>query len=263
VLVFGDAHLGAAPGAAETDLLRFLRDVPRQARSLVIMGDLFDFWFGWRHVMPRAGFRVLAALADLHESGVPVLWIGGNHDCWGGESLESLTGARHTLATWSGDLGGWQARLAHGDGLREIEDAPYRRLRRVLRHPLAIQAYGLLHPDTATALARRSSHTSRQQGARGDEGRGLHAVAARWMEEPGAPELVVFGHSHLPALAPAGRGIYANAGAWFLDRQYLRVTEAEISRRRWTGATDGEVLAVLAREPAAGARREQLPIRPR
>lgn len=249
VLVFGDAHLGIAPRAAEDDLLRFLRDAPRQARSVVIMGDLFDFWFAWKHVMPRTGFRVLAALADLRDAGVAVLWIGGNHDCWGGETLHELTGAHYTLAPWAGDLGGWRTRIAHGDGLREVEDAPYRRLRRVLRHPLAIRLYGWLHPNTATSIALASSHTSRTRAPGGDEGRGLHAVASGWMEGPDAPELVLFGHSHVPALTAAGRGIYGNAGAWYLDRQYLRITEREISRRRWTGSAEGHVLDVIERVP--------------
>jgi UDP-2,3-diacylglucosamine hydrolase len=99
------------------------------------MGDLFDFWFAWEHAMPRTGFRVLAALADLRDSGVPVLWIGGNHDCWGGETLALETGATYTLEPWRGRIGSWDTLLAHGDGLRVKEDAPYRRLRTVLRHP--------------------------------------------------------------------------------------------------------------------------------
>jgi len=246
VLLVGDVHLGIASADAEQDLLRFLRDVPAHARALVIMGDLFDFWFAWRHVMPRTGFRVLAALADLREAGVPVLWIGGNHDCWGGETLTALTGATYTLDPWDGALGGWRARLAHGDGLREAEDRPYRRLRRVLRHPLAIRAYSLLHPNTATSIALRSSHTSRSRRA-GDEGRGLHAVASGWMQRQTDPELVVFGHSHIPALATAGRGVYANAGAWYLDRQFLRVTDTQVARLEWNGSAAGRVIDAVER----------------
>jgi UDP-2,3-diacylglucosamine hydrolase len=246
VLVFGDSHLGIAPPDAERDLLRLLREVPTRARSLVIMGDLFDFWFSWRHVMPRTGFRVLAALTDLREAGIPVVWIGGNHDCWGGETLQELTGAHYTLDPWHGQLGAWRTTLTHGDGLREVEDRPYRRLRRVLRHPLAIRAYGWLHPNHATALALRSSHTSRHRRA-SDEGRGLEEVAASWMQAPGDPELVIFGHSHVPALTRAGRGIYANAGAWYLDRQFLSITDDAIARIRWTGSAEGDVLDVIER----------------
>ena len=260
MLVFGDAHLGVAPREAEDDLLRFLRDVPRHAKSLVIMGDLFDFWFAWKHVMPKTGFRVLAALASLREAGVPVLWIGGNHDCWGGETLEALTGAQYTLSTWTGDLGGWRTQLAHGDGLREVDDAPYRRLRRVLRHPLAIRAYGWLHPNTATALALKSSHTSRNRGPSGDEGRGLLGVATRWIEAPSAPELVVFGHSHIPALTRAGRGVYAHAGAWYLDRQILRLTARDIARCQWTGSAEGDVLDVIERVPEKSLAEREEPV---
>ena len=193
------------------------------------MGDLFDFWFAWEYAMPRTGFRVLAALADLHDTGVPVLWIGGNHDCWGGEALEKETGATYTLAPWRGPIGAWDALLAHGDGLREKEDAPYRRLRTVLRHPWSIAAYSWLHPDFATRVAMRSSKTSRKGRAR-DGGSGLLAVGTAALSAPDGPRLVLHGHSHVPMLRTAGRGVYANAGAWYLDHQFLVIEDDAISR---------------------------------
>ena len=79
--VISDAHLGVADAEAERSLLQFLRSLPGRAGSLLVNGDLFDFWFEWRNVMPRRGYRVLAALADLRDAGIPVLWIAGNHDC--------------------------------------------------------------------------------------------------------------------------------------------------------------------------------------
>ena len=246
VLLLGDVHLGVADSAAEADLLQFLRQVPERGRSLVIMGDVFDFWFAWQHVIPRTGFRVLAALADLRDAGIPVVWIGGNHDCWGGDTLQAMTGAAYTLEPWNGWFGPWRVRLAHGDGLREVEDQPYRRLRTVLRHPLSLKLYSWLHPNWATWIAMRSSHTSRTRRA-GDEGRGLHAVAASWMQTTNDPELVVFGHSHVSALTRAGEGVYGNAGAWYLDRQYLRITDRDVSRLRWNGSAEGDVLHVIER----------------
>ncbi len=240
-LVIGDAHLGVASRDAEQALLRFLRDVPARARSLVIMGDLFDFWFAWGHAMPRTGFRVLAALADLHDAGIPVLWIGGNHDCWGGDALMAETGAHYTLQPWTGEIVPWRADLAHGDGLRHVEDAPYRRLRRVLRHPLAIRAFGLLHPDLASRIALASSHTSRSRRA-GDEGRGLLAVGTQALSVPGGPSLVIHGHSHVPMLRRAGRGWYANAGAWYLDQQYLLIERDHISLCAWRDSGEDVVL---------------------
>lgn len=251
--VIGDAHLGVASKEVERSLIAFLRQLHGRARSLVIMGDLFDFWFSWRHVMPRAGFRVLAAIADLRDAGVEILWIGGNHDCWGGEALEAETGARYTLEPWLDDIGRWRTLLQHGDGLRAREDAPYRRLRRVLRNPLAIRAFGWLHPDFASRVALASSDTSRHRRA-GDEGRGLLQIGADVLAEQGGPSLVIHGHSHVPMLRKAGRGWYANAGAWYLDQQFLRIDDDGIALCRWNGSGEGDVLDVGDRrseKPAA------------
>ncbi len=241
--VIGDAHIGVATPDAELALLGFLRALPAGTRSLVIMGDLFDFWFAWRHVMPRRGFRVLAALADLRDTGVEVLWIGGNHDCWGGDALMAETGAVYSLHPWRDRIGEWSALLAHGDGLRATEDAPYRRLRSVLRHPLAIRAFSWLHPDFASRVALASSDTSRHRRAV-DEGRGLLAVATPSLTAPDGPHLVIHGHSHVPTLQRVGRGWYANAGAWYLDRQFLRIDDATITRAVWRGSGEVDVLDV-------------------
>lgn len=240
-LVLGDAHLGVASADAERALLAFLRTVPARAKSLVIMGDLFDFWFAWRHAMPRCGYRVLAALADLREAGIEVLWIGGNHDCWSGDALMAETGVTYTLAPWRDVIGTWNALLEHGDGLRERADAPYRRLRRVLRHPVAIRAFGWLHPNTSSRIALASSDTSRHRRA-GDEGRGLLAIGTTSLTTTDGPSLVIHGHSHVPMLQQAGRGWYANAGAWYLDRQFLRIDDDTIELRVWTGTGDGNVV---------------------
>ena len=127
------------------------------------------------------------------------------------------------------------------DGLRHVEDAPYRRLRRVLRHPLAIRAFGLLHPDLASRIALASSHTSRSRRA-GDEGRGLLAVGTQALSVPGGPSLVIHGHSHVPMLRRAGRGWYANAGAWYLDQQYLLIERDHISLCAWRDSGEDVVL---------------------
>ena len=241
--VIGDAHLGVAAPDAERALLAFLRAMPSRARSLVIMGDLFDFWFAWRHAMPRCGFRVLAAIADLRDAGVEVLWIGGNHDCWSGDALMIETGVVYSLDPWRDRIGDWPALLAHGDGLRAKEDAAYRRLRTVLRNPLAIRAFRWLHPDLATRVAGSSSDTSRHRRA-GDEGRGLLGVATSALLAPDGPQLVIHGHSHVPTLQRVGRGWYANAGAWYLDRQFLRIDDSTITRAVWSESGEGNVLDV-------------------
>jgi UDP-2,3-diacylglucosamine hydrolase len=245
--VFSDTHLGFAPESVERELRAFLRSLAGRAGSVVINGDLFEFWFEWRHVMPRAAFRVLAALADLREAGVPVCMIAGNHDCWGGSILRDDVGIEFHVGAWTGEVAGWRARIEHGDGLRDREDRRYRMLRRVLRNPLAIRAFRWVHPDWATALAGGSSHASRSYAAR-DGGAGLRAVAAARLAADRSTELLVFGHSHVAALErmPPG-GIYANAGSWLDSPTFLRITPARIELRRWDGSAEGVALHVVDR----------------
>ena len=244
--LLSDAHLGAAPPEAERTLLTLLDTLPQDAKSLVINGDLFDFWFEWRSVVPRANVRVLGELARVVDAGVPVLWIAGNHDGWGGDAVRDL-GIEYHVGPWRGSLGGWDAVVEHGDGLREREDAPYRRLRRVLRHRWSIRMFRWLHPDWGTALARRSSHTSRNYRPQ-DDGDGLRAVAHTRLSTADAPELLVFGHSHVAALERTGRGVFANPGAWLDSPRFLRVTPERLEVCRLEGR-ERVVVESLAREP--------------
>lgn len=247
--VISDAHLGFAPRTVESALLRFLRHLDGRAGSLAINGDLFEFWFEWRSVMPRAGYRVIAALADLREAGVPIVMLAGNHDCWGGDFLRAEVGIDFRLEAWEGSLGGWQTRMEHGDGLRDREDRTYRVLRRVLRNPLAIRAFRFLHPDWGSALANRSSHTSRSYNAR-DGGAGLRGVAERALALEGAPELLILGHSHASDLRRLGRGVYANAGSWLEAPTFLRVTPGRVQLQQWDNASnEGVDLHALDRVP--------------
>jgi UDP-2,3-diacylglucosamine hydrolase len=198
-------------------------------------------------VIPRNGYRTLAALAELTESGTPVLFVAGNHDCWGGEALERDAGLRYHVGPWRGSLAGWATLVEHGDGLRQEEDRRYRRLRRVLRHPLSARAFRLLHPDLASRVATGSSEASRTHRAR-DGGAGLRRVAMSALLADPSLDLVIYGHSHVAALerAPAG-GVYANAGSWLESPTFLRITEDRIELRRSDGSAEGERLDAIDR----------------
>ena len=240
--VISDAHLGFATRAVERSMLRFLRHLHGKAGSLVINGDLFEFWFEWRRVMPRGAFRILAALADLRDAGVPVLMIAGNHDCWGGEILRDDVGVDFRVDPWEGELGGWRTRVEHGDGLRGAPDRGYRILRRVIRHPLSVHLFRWVHPDIGSAIAARTSHTSRGYQAR-DGGAALRESAARTLDERRALELIIYGHSHVAEIRRLGRveggtGVYANAGSWLDQPTFLHITPERIALRRWSDDSD-------------------------
>ena len=246
-LLMSDAHLGAASSERERDVAAFLEYARGNAGSVVINGDLFDFWFEWRTVMPRGHVRVLGALAALADADIPLLMIAGNHDAWGGDVLTREIGAQLVHGDWDGTLGGWRAHISHGDGLREREDRRYRAFKRVMRHPLAIRAFGALHPDFATRVASGTSTRSRSQ-RQSDAGAGLRAVAHDYLETHRETELVVFGHSHVATLERVpGSGVYANPGAWIDRPAYLVIAPERIELRAWSGSSESDLLDAVDR----------------
>ncbi len=247
-LIVSDIHLGHAPAEVERAFIDFLAAVPALGSSLLINGDLFEFWFEWKSVVPRASVRTLAALMQLRDRGFPVTLVAGNHDCWGGDVLRDA-GVRFLFGPLTGDVGGWQARVEHGDGLRDREDRGYRALRSVLRNPTAIRAFRRLHPDLATRLAVGSSQTSRSYQA-ADRGEGLRQVAIAALAADPTLELLVYGHSHVATLERVASGnVYANAGSWLDAPTFLSLTPERAALRRWDGSAEGADLDVLDRVP--------------
>lgn len=246
--IFSDTHLGAAPREVERQVLGFLRSLHGRAASLVVNGDLFDFWFEWKSVIPRNSFRALAALADLRDGGLPILYIAGNHDCWGDEILRNDIGVEYHVGTWNGDIAGWKTRIDHGDGLRAKEDRGYRMVKPIMRNRFAIRAFRALHPDWASSLASGSSGASRTYRSR-DEGRGLRAIAMTQLENDPSLDLLIFGHSHVAALerSKAG-GVFANAGSWLDAPTYLKISADAIELRSATDdSAEGDRLNAIDR----------------
>jgi len=245
--IVSDAHLGVASAQIERSFVSFLRGLAGEARSLIINGDLFDFWFEWKTVIPRHSFRALAALADLKDAGVDILWVAGNHDCWGDEVLREDVGVSYSVGPWEGAIAGWRVRIEHGDGLRDREDRGYRMIRPVMRHPLAIKAFRMLHPDWASKLARGSSNASRSYRAR-DEGHGLRDYAKQQLENAKDLDLLVYGHSHVAALERMDNGgVFGNAGSWLDAPTFLMLTDETIELREWDGSAQGKRLNSINR----------------
>jgi UDP-2,3-diacylglucosamine hydrolase len=245
--IVSDTHLGVASPQIERSFVSFLRGLAGEARSLVINGDLFDFWFEWKTVIPRRSFRALAALAELRDAGVEVLWVAGNHDCWGGEVLREDVGVSYIVGPWDGSIASWKTRIEHGDGLRDKEDRGYRMIRPIMRNRFAIKAFRMLHPDWASRVAQGSSNASRTYRAL-DEGRGLRDYAAGQLTQSNDLDLLVYGHSHVPALERVDNaGVFANAGSWLDAPTYLRVTDESVDLLEWDGSAQGKRLDSIDR----------------
>jgi UDP-2,3-diacylglucosamine hydrolase len=230
--VLSDAHVGAAPLARRDALIAFLRQLRGKSGSLVLNGDILDFWFEWRRSVPTFAIPVLAALHELAASGMPIVWLAGNHDCWGGAVLRETIGVRYQTAALRLPFGAWDLNIEHGDGLRGHADRGYLRIKPILRHPLSVWLFKLIHPDFGTRLALGTSETSRVHSA-ADDGVGLQHVALGRIAADNGPTLVVFGHSHVAGLTRGARGVYANPGAWADASRYLCITDSRVELREF------------------------------
>jgi UDP-2,3-diacylglucosamine hydrolase len=237
VFITSDVHLGAVPESTERRFVRFLEHVGAEGSRLILPGDLFDFWFEYGDVIPGEHFRVLAALADLVEAGVPVTVTGGNHDAWGGRFLEEHVGVAFHAGHVRTEIAGRPALLAHGDGVG-TGDLKYRALKKLLRNRVTIAAFRALHPELGLRLARRVSSTEAK--ADSDPGKlGRAAFIEEWARQQLAAEpdltYVVCGHAHLPAVLEVTDGrFYLNAGDWLSHCSYITVTaNGEPSLRTW------------------------------
>jgi len=226
--ILSDVHLGAVPRETERALLGFLAHVGASAGQLLLPGDLFDFWFEWGKLIPGKHFRVLAALADVVDAGVPVTMVGGNHDAWGGRFLVEEVGMTYSTAMLRLRLGGREALVAHGDGVGS-GDLKYRALKAVIRSRAAIAAFRVLHPELGLRLARRVSSTEakvEEDPAMKGRARYIEAWARATLAADPGLALVVCGHSHVPVLHEVEPGrYYLNSGDWVRNRSYAVAAE--------------------------------------
>jgi UDP-2,3-diacylglucosamine hydrolase len=239
LVVVSDAHLGVAPPTVEEALLSFLEAVPGLGDSLLVNGDLFDFWFSYARVIPRRGFHVAAALDRLRRR-VPIVMVGGNHDRWGGDFWARDVGIRFDPHRVTFDIGRRRVAAIHGDGLTESRLSATL-LHRAINHPLTAAVYRAIHPELGLRIVGFLSPRL------GDDSGGAPRLAeaaarqAEWAARLLAREpdlgLVIMGHTHLPALAEPEPGRqYLNPGAWFDGFRYAVATETSAELRQFSPA---------------------------
>jgi UDP-2,3-diacylglucosamine hydrolase len=219
-----DAHLGQVPESVSDSFHRFLEAVPDIGDHLLINGDLFDFWFEYRSVIPRAYFNTLVAISRLRERGVHVTLTGGNHDRWGSSFWNTELGAEFVRGSIRTELAGWKAWIVHGDGLAEL-DRSGSITHAVCSHPVTAGLFRLLHPDLGIALARRFSRFTCARRDRPETVARAAEAQARYarklLAERPDLDLVVMGHTHKAALeSVAPRRWYLNPGAWMDGCKY-------------------------------------------
>lgn len=219
-----DFHLGV-PNAEESlirekKLVRWLNEVSADADTIYLVGDLFDFWFEYKHAVPKGYTRLLGTLSALSDKGVRIEVFTGNHDMWMFGYLEQECGVKVHRQPIVLEAQGKKLVLGHGDGLGP-GDYGYKFIKRVFAHPLSQWLFARLHPNFGIGMAnfwsRRSRATAAQKDAfKGEEHEWLLSYAkARIQQEPDI-DYFVFGHRHLPLdLTVNEHCRYVNLGDWF------------------------------------------------
>jgi UDP-2,3-diacylglucosamine hydrolase len=240
VVIISDLHLGAVPDAVQEEFQRFARSWHGSADTLLINGDLFDFWCEYRTVFPSMHFQTLRTLSELRESGVRIILVGGNHDTWTGAFLENEIGIELADGPVELELAGCRALVAHGDGIGP-GDTGYKALKVFMRSRPVRTAMRWVHPDVGSRIAHmvsRTGHRTERDSARAEViARVLEEHAVKLLEERDDLDLVVFAHCHIPRIRAAGsHGYYINSGDWVTHRTYTLVTEDRVEQREWAGS---------------------------
>ncbi len=242
-LFVSDLHLGrGTPDQtrdAERDAVAMLRaheEALVGGGTLVLLGDVFDQYIEYRHLVPRSAPRLVGLLADWADRGARIFYVVGNRDPWHVDFFERDIGVTVLRTPTRVEADGVGVYLAHGDGAgRPAGRAP---LQPLLRAPLMARLYRMGLPgDTGYALAR---WTARRFGSDGSatpaEAAALQKAAARLLDRSDLG-VVAFGHSHAPALNTTAAGTYLNPGYWFGDRTFARLDADGVALFRWTHGT--------------------------
>lgn len=227
-----DAHLGSGADTRqrEADMVRWLTSIENDARRVIMLGDIFDFWFTYKHAVPRGFVRLLGKMAQMADDGVEVHFFIGNHDMWLFDYLEKEIGVLMHHEPEEMTIDGRQFLLGHGDGMGN-QDRSYNFLKRVFRSRFNQWLFAGIHPNIGFPLAHRWSANSRRRhsltnnGYLGDDKEAIYQYCAKRQLEriaAGMPPFhyFLFGHRHTPVCRPVGDATYINVGNWIENRDY-------------------------------------------
>lgn len=236
LLMVSDLHLGRGSSdedrAAERDFIQMVSHFRPKLSALYLLGDVFEQYIEYRHMVPKGASRLLGFLARLTDEGLPVWYIVGNRDPWHLNYFEKELGVRVVFDYLNASSGDRNILMAHGDG-RAKNDGFYRFLKPILRHPWPVALYKHLFPaDVGFRIARQFSRIKRDDGVNQDVVRGLQDEAHNLLAES-APNVVVFGHSHEAELTETPDGFYLNTGFWYLNKTFGWIENGTIHLGKW------------------------------
>jgi len=238
IYFISDAHLGAEDKEREKlkeeKLLAFLDKIKEDGESLYILGDMFEFWFEYKNVIPKDHFKILSQLKNVVDSGITLSYVVGNHDFWLGDFLTEQIGIRIFKEPIEVNHQGKRIFMAHGDGLAK-KDWGYRILKKILRNRVNITLYRQLPPDLSYPLAKFGAGKSRAQMERKETSYLEDYKNFAYEKIRQGFDAVILAHTHVPTLENVepdsanslSGGVYLNIGDWFKHFTYGKLMEGK------------------------------------
>ena len=229
IYFLSDFHLGAPDAASslqrEKRIVAFLEEISKDASEIFILGDLFDFWFEYRKVVPKGFVRILGKLASISDSGTPVHFFTGNHDMWMRDYFQKEMNISVYHEPVAFTLQHKKVLIGHGDGLGP-GDHGYKFLKKIFRNPMAKFLFGIFPPVLGIGLANYFSRKSRAKTGKQDEV--FEGEDKEWLVSYSKEILqskhydyFVFGHRHLPLDIQLNENSrYINLGDWISHYTY-------------------------------------------
>ena len=203
-----DAHLGARfhenPIAIERKLVRWLDSIKDEAKAIWFLGDMFDYWYEYKYVVPKGFTRFLGKLAELSDNGVDIHIFIGNHDVWMFDYLPAEIGATIHREPLTIDLYGKRFFLAHGDEV-DNRSRSFRFIRWIFRNRICQILYSAIHPRWTFGFALGWSLNSRKKGLKkakeivyqGESSEYLVLFAKSYLASHPDINFFIFGHRHI------------------------------------------------------------------
>lgn len=237
-----DNHLGAPTQKAsiprEKLFVQWLDHIQKDAGALFLLGDLFDFWFEYKTVVPKGFVRVLGKLAEMADAGIHIHFFLGNHDMWMLDYLEEEIGITVHANPTDFELNGNTFFIGHGDGLGP-HDKGYKRMKKIFRNSFFQWCFRWLHPDLGMRLGHylsvKNKLISGEEDAvfLGDDNEWLVQYAKRKYSEK-ARDYFIFGHRHIPLdISLNVQARYLNLGDWIKHNTFAVFDGNKVELKTW------------------------------
>jgi UDP-2,3-diacylglucosamine hydrolase len=222
IYFLSDFHLGAPnPEASlirEKIIIDFLEEIRKDASAIFIVGDMFDFWYEYRRVVPKGHVRLLGKLAELTDSGIPIHFFVGNHDMWMKDYLQKELNVNTYFHPEVFEFNNKLFYVGHGDGLGP-GDHGYKLMKKVFRSSVSQWFFGILPPYMGMGLANFFSKKSRESTGKNDEvflgeEKEWLITYCKQLLKDNYYDYLIFGHRHLPIDFSLKGSRYINLGDW-------------------------------------------------